>query len=124
VTDIDAGVPTAPTGTVRLSSVPSDKSPGGGSCTLSGTGHSASCQIVHTPTISRKFRTRTLTATYYGDDVHASSRSSGISQGVGPHATRASLSCGQPMLQVGESTSCTAVVTDISGAPVSPPPDR
>ena len=71
VTDTGSGTPTTPTGAVSFSS----DSPGGFSsstCTLSGSGTTASCQVSYTPS-SVGSGSHTITASYSGDSAHAAS---------------------------------------------------
>jgi hypothetical protein len=77
VTDTASTGPTTPTGTVSFAtSGPGFFSPG--TCTLSGSGPSASCSVTYTPsaTPSTPVRSDTITAIYSGDSTHTGSSGS------------------------------------------------
>jgi hypothetical protein len=73
VTDTASVAQTTPTGTVSFSSLPGPGAFGNTTCTLSGAGASADCQVTYTPAASTPVRTDTITATYNGDSTHAGS---------------------------------------------------
>ena len=115
VTDTDSGTPSTPTGTVGWSA--------GGqgtfsatSCTLAGTGAAADCSVTFTPAASG---TPTVTATYGGDQRHASGIGSTQITGTA-RSTSMTVTCDTPVL-VGSGSACTATVRDTdSGAAVTP----
>ena len=73
VTDTAASAQTTPTGAVSFSSLPGPGAFSNPTCTLSGTGASANCQLTYTPAASTPVRTDTITATYSGDPSHSGS---------------------------------------------------
>ena len=73
MTDTATGAQTTPTGTVSFSSLPGPGAFSNSTCTLSGTGASANCQLTYTPAASTPVRTDTITATYNGDTTHTGS---------------------------------------------------
>ena len=78
-TDTDAGIKSAPTGTISFSSSGPGSFSNGGTCPLTPTGpDTASCQVTYTPesTPVTPVRSDTITATYSGDGTHASSQGS------------------------------------------------
>jgi Bacterial lectin len=74
VTDTGPGQAITPAGTVRVSGHLSD-SFAGSPCTLTGSGGTASCQVIYTP-IAFGLGQRTITAAYYGDETHHGSHGS------------------------------------------------
>ena len=118
VTDTDVGTPISPTGSIAFATNKSGRlSPG--SCTPAGSGASSSCQVVYMPTAVGNGQ-HTITASYPGDNVHAAGSGQTVLQ-VLPRATITTLSCQQSTLSVGQSTMCTATVTDTApGTPNTP----
>ena len=116
--DSDLGTPITPTGTVTFASNKSGKF-SAGSCSLAGTGASAGCHVTYT---AHKVVTgqHTITASYVGDGAHASGSGQTILQILG-RSTSTTLVCQQATLPVGQTTTCTATVTDTStGQAITP----
>src|SRR5439155_6242233 len=110
VTGIVVGA-TAPTPPGPLSSYADAATTAFASCTLSGTGRSASCSVTYTPTTAGA---HAITASYGGDATHEGS--SGVTAAavtVTKHPTTTSVSCSPATFPAGVSTTCTATVTDI-----------
>jgi DNA-binding beta-propeller fold protein YncE len=82
VTDTAPSGQTTPTGTVSFESSGPGSFSGGASCTLTGSGASASCSLTYTPstTPSTPVRSDTITAAYGGDSSHAASSGSTVVQ--------------------------------------------
>ena len=118
VTDDGIGEAT-PTGRVSLTSDSSGSFGSGASCTLSqSTAGTSSCQVTYTPSAANS-GSHLLTASYSGDDEHAS----GIGQtqvAINRVTTSTTLSCSPAPVAVGESAACTAAVT-ASDASAGPP---
>jgi streptogramin lyase len=118
VTDSPTTGPTTPTGTVNVAS-DSSGTFGSDPCTLSGTAATASCQVSFTPAAVGSGQ-HALTAAYSGDSNHATSTGS-ERLGVTARASITALTCSPRRMFVGESSACTATVTDIDlGTPVTP----
>jgi len=100
----------APSGTVSFSTDSAGSFGGAASCTLSvQSAGTSSCQVTYTPSAAGS-GTHTLTASYSGDDEHAS----GIGQAVvsiDRVTTSTSVSCSPAPVAVGQGTSCKATVT-------------
>src|SRR5438309_721911 len=111
VSDTSTTGATAPTGTVNLT--PS------GSCTLSGTGSSATCSASITPTAAGSL---SVTATYVpGTDTTHSASSGTTTVTVTTRSTTTSVACNPSTVVIGEATSCTATVTDTASGTSSTP---
>jgi hypothetical protein len=120
VTD-GSSTPVTPTGNISFSSNRMGTF-AGNPCTLSGTGDSSTCKVRYTPNRAGQFglATHTLTATYSGDTQHPVSSAQTTIAVVG-RATSTTVTCAPPSLLLGQSTNCTATVTDIdAGAPITP----
>jgi hypothetical protein len=78
VSEADSADPNTPTGTVSFTSSGPGSFSDSGSCTLSGSGGSASCSVTYTPdsTPATPVRSDTITASYGGDDLHTGSSGS------------------------------------------------
>jgi DNA-binding beta-propeller fold protein YncE len=113
-TDTGSGTPVTPTGIVTVkTSGPFSFS----ACTLSGTGASASCQVSYAPT-SYGSGQATLVAGYAGDShTHAASTGHTTLTVAGGTPTSTAVSCAPGALLVGQSTVCTATVSDASATP-------
>jgi hypothetical protein len=116
--DSDLGTPITATGTVTFASNKSGKF-SAGSCTLAGTGASAGCHVTYTPhqVVTGQ---HTITASYVGDGAHASGGAQTILLVLG-RSTSTTLVCQQATLPAGQTTTCTATVTDTStGQAITP----
>jgi YVTN family beta-propeller protein len=117
VTDTDAGTPVTPVGPVAFTTnrrgtfAPNP-------CYVSGTARTATCKITYTPTTAAG--QHTLTASYAGDARHSPSSGQTAIQ-VLARATTTTLSCQQNLLSVGQSTVCTATVTDTAPGTATTP---
>ena len=120
VTDRGPAAPVTPTGSVQFAS-DSSGSFSGSSCTLAATSTTgvASCQVSYTPSAVGSGH-HTITGTYGGDSVHRLS-SGQAHVAVGLRSTRTSVSCMPGSVVVGQSSSCTATVTDRGAAPLVTP---
>jgi hypothetical protein len=108
VTDVVVGAPaTTPTGTVSFST-DSGSFSGGGSCTLSGSGPSASCSVSYTPTVVGP---HTITATYGGDATHSGSSGTTVVTAT-LRLTSTTVICSPNPVIEDAPTTCTATVTD------------
>jgi Bacterial Ig-like domain (group 3)/FG-GAP repeat len=100
----------APTGTVNFSTDSAGSFGSAPSCALSeASAGTSSCQVTYTPSAAGSGR-HTLTASYSGDDEHAS----GIGQtvvSINRVTTSTTVSCRPAPVAVGQSTNCTATVT-------------
>lgn len=122
VTDTGLGAATTPTGTVGFSSDSSGAFSGpGSSCTLSGSGASASCTVDYTPSAVGS-GTHKITAAYGGAATHAASSGSaqltvaaGGGGGGGSTATATSLESSTNPAITGEQVTYTATVTPVPG---------
>lgn len=118
VTDTSA-TPANPSGTVSFSSTTSKASFSGSPCTLApvASSNSAStCQVTYTPIGS----TSTVTASYGADPGHTTSSGQTVVKIV-YRTTKTTLRCDQATLSIGQSTSCTATVTDTAPGQTSTP---
>jgi hypothetical protein len=117
VTNVDVGTPVPPTGSVTFSSDGAGTF-SAGSCSVSGTGATATCQVSYTPNPGSEGQ-HTITADYLGDNSHLASAASFVLT-VGTRSTSASLSC-IGRLHVGKLITCTVTVVDTSpGTPMTP----
>ena len=122
VTDTATGGASTPTGSVSFTSDTAGGSfSSSGSCTLTGTGTAgqASCSASYTPGQVGS-GSHGIAASYGGDPTH------GISSGqttvaVTTRSTSTSVSCSPSTVAVGQTTSCTATVTDIAAGTASTP---
>src|SRR5437867_3074028 len=73
VTDNETGTPITPSGTVTFASSGSGTFSPAASCTLTGTGPTATCSVTYTPAPVGGNETQTITATYGGDETHLGS---------------------------------------------------
>src|SRR5207245_760377 len=90
------------------------------SCTLSGTGSSASCSVTYTPTTAGA---HAITASYGGDATHdGSSRATAAAGTATTHPTTTSVNCSPATFLAGAPTSCTATLTDVVVAATATPP--
>src|SRR5712692_3415249 len=105
VTDTSPGTATAPTGAMTFTP--------GGPCTLA----SGSCSVNITPTA---VGTVNVSANYGGDSTHGPS-TGGTAVTVSKRSTGTSIGCSPNPVNLAQSTTCTATVTDSSpGAPSTP----
>jgi hypothetical protein len=118
VTDTDAGAPITPTGNVSFAPGKTGKlSPA--SCTLSGSGASAGCQVSYTPTAVGNGQ-QSISASYAGDSAHAAGTAQTIVQVI-RRSISAIVICQQSTLAVGQTTTCTATITDTAaGQAITP----
>jgi len=88
VTDTSTFGPTTPTATVSMSSSGPGGFTGAGSCTLGGSGSSASCSVAYTPDSmpSSPVRNDTITASYDGDETHKASTGTTLVTVISPTA--------------------------------------
>src|SRR5947199_309816 len=85
------------------------------SCTLSGTGSSASCSVTYTPTTAGA---HAITASYGGDATQADAHTAAAAAVTDiERPTTTSINCTPASFTPGASTSCTATVTDVVVAP-------
>ena len=118
VTDAGSGAPVMPTGQVSFAT-DSLGSFAGNPCTLAGSGGSATCQVIYTPTAVGSGQ-HALTATFSGDNAHVGSSGQTI-VAVALRATRTRIRCRPRTIGARASTVCTATVSDrVPGAPVAP----
>ena len=117
VTDTASSGQTTPSGTLSFSSNSAGSFSSGASCTLSGSGASASCQLAYTPTAVGS-GTHQISASYGGDATHAtSSGNTNVTvTAATKHPTATTVSCSPGSVSVGNPTSCTATVTDTASA--------
>ena len=117
VADTAVGAAVTPTGSVTFgSSAAGTFSPG--SCSVSGTGATATCKVSYTPSPGSEGR-QTVTANYLGDNSHSGSASNFLLT-VGTRSVSTTLSCAPPF-DVFKPTTCTVTVTDTSpGTPIAP----
>jgi hypothetical protein len=122
VTDNDSGTPSRPSGTVTFTL---DADPDGDagaftpvSCTLPATGPNQ-CSVTYTPTAVGD-GTHTVRATYGGDASHFGSTGT-TDVTVTKRTTATSVSCSPGSFEAGDSTTCTATVSDTdSGTKTTP----
>ena len=108
VNDIDIAPALTPAGTVTI---------GGSSCTLAGSGASASCSVTLSFGASGP---QTITADFAGNSVHAPSQAT-ASLGVNPRQTSTKVTFSKNPVVVNESVTATATVTDIDAGTQSAP---
>ena len=118
VTDSDSGTPITPSGSVGFAASKSGKF-GASSCPLSGSGSVASCQVSYAPSAFGNGQ-QTIAATYSGDSAHAGS-SGQMTLVVQARSTGTTIGCQEAALTVGQSTLCTATVTDTAPGPAITP---
>jgi Bacterial Ig-like domain (group 1)/Bacterial Ig-like domain (group 3)/Calx-beta domain len=118
VTDTGSGTKTTPTGTVSWGSSPAGTF-AANQCTLSPTGTLgvASCSVGYTPSSAGA---NVVTASYGGSLAHEASQGQTTVQ-VAKRATQTAVTCTPGSVAAGESTNCTATVTDASGGSKSTP---
>ncbi|MEA2423392.1 MAG: hypothetical protein QOF55_2491 [Thermoleophilaceae bacterium] len=109
VTDTDAGTKSTPTGTVTIAS--------SGTCTLSGSGATASCHVAYVPPA---VGANSVNATYNGDALHASSSGSTTVTGT-KRVTDTQVTCSPATVVLGTSSNCTATVSDSGAGSASAP---
>src|SRR3989454_3121833 len=114
VTDTSPAPTTTPTGTVSFTNTGSAGTLSVPSCTLA----SGSCSVTFTGTATG---TATVSATYGGDSIHSGSGPTSFPITVNPRATSTSVSCVSSTTVVGNATSCTATVADISPGTATTP---
>src|SRR2546425_2509888 len=116
VTDTSS-TPTTPTGIVTLNA--GNGTFTGAPCTLAGTGATGSCSVNYTlkPIAAR---TDIVTGTYAGDVAHSGSSGSFSLTVTTGAPTATTLSCNPSTVPIGQTTTCTASVTDTSGTPTTP----
>ena len=108
-----------PGGVVRFGSGGAGSFAAGGSCALSGSGASASCSVLYTPS---GVGSDTITASYGGDASHAGSSGSTVLV-VGPAVGGGAsvvVACSPGTVMAGQSTRCTVKVASLSGGGPSP----
>jgi Ca2+-binding RTX toxin-like protein len=123
VTDDSPGTPSTPTGSVGGFDSNGSGSFGGGPCDLAQTGPGvATCSFSYTPSAIGT-GSQTLSAQYGGDSTHAGEiLSSGfVFLGVSTRSTSTSVSCSPATVIFGQSTTCTATVTDTAAGTASTP---
>ena len=121
VTDISPGTPSTPTGTVSVSQSPATGGTlsNGGTCTLVGSGATATCPITFTPSLGQE-GTDTLTATYPGDANHSPSAGTTTVTAT-QRSTSTSVVCTPSSTTPNTSTHCVITVADTSaGTGVTP----
>ena len=122
VSDTYSGPPVTPTGVVRFH----DPGPGAvftpNPCTLTGSGASASCQVGYTASrlSPRRPAIRMITASYGGDAVHAGSNGQTTVQ-LTLRSISMTIGCQATVLSIGQSTVCTALVSDTAAGQASVP---
>ena len=116
VTDSDSGTKVTPTGSVSITSSPlADGSLSASSCTLTGSGATASCTVQYTPSVTSGGIT--LSANYPGDSAHKSS-SGYTTFSASKRSVTVTMACNP---QYSASTVCVVTVTDNSGGTQSIP---
>jgi hypothetical protein len=111
-----------PSGTVSFASGGSGGFGTAGTCMLAGSGGSASCSVLYTPTAVGS-GTHTITTRYAGDAMYAGSTGTTtvtVSLAV-KRATSIAVACSPGMVAPGSSTSCMVTVTDVAGGAPAPP---
>src|SRR2546425_1117111 len=99
--------PVPPSGTVNWSHT-NTGSFSNTSCTLNG-GTPSICQVTYAPTASGSHE---ITASYQGSAIHAVSTSTPVTVTVGANPTSTTVNCTPSTLTIGDSTQCTATITD------------
>jgi hypothetical protein len=113
VTDTASGGATTPTGTVSFTATTPGSFTGDAECTLAAgsTTGSATCQDSFTP--SGGSASYTVTGTYSSDPTHSASHGTSSSlTATAPDTTQTAVSCSPSSITLGNSTACTATVTD------------
>jgi hypothetical protein len=110
----------APTGTVTFSSNGGGGFGGGGAtCKLTGSGASADCSVIYTPTAVGS-GVHTLTAKYSGDNAYPpGSATTTVTVATRPDSM--TVACSPTKLTAGTTTACTATVSDVAGGAPQPP---
>ena len=108
-----SGTPTTPTGWVTFNETGAPGSLNPSSCTLA----NASCSVTFTPSSPGN---ATITGVYSGDSSHISS-SGKTTLTANKRSTSTAVACVPSSVAVGQSTSCSASVTDISPGNVTTP---
>ncbi len=118
VTDLSASPALTPGGTVVFitSGNGAFASP---SCNLGGTGTTGTCSVTYTPS-GVTAGTEVITGDYLGDLGHISATNSFSLTIKIVHASSVALSCTPSTVVVGQTTSCTATVNDVSNNPSTP----
>src|SRR2546425_473890 len=116
---ISTGLSLPPTGTVGFTT--SGTATFATSCTLVAvTTATALCSVTYTPT-GTSARTDTITANYVGDSTHAtSSYTFSLDVTSSLDSTSTTVSCTPSRIVLGQTSSCTATVTDTSTSPTMP----
>src|SRR3989454_4349898 len=116
---ISTGLSLPPTGTVGFTT--SGTTTFATSCTLVAvTTATALCSVTYTPT-GTSARTDTITANYVGDSTHAtSSYTFSLDVTSSLDSTSTTVSCTPSRIVLGQTSSCTATVTDTSTSPTMP----
>jgi len=118
VTDTTAGTPVTPTGSVTFGSSGAGTF-SSASCSLSGTGATASCLVGYTPAPGTE-GTQTITVNYLGDSIHLGSLAASFPITAEQRSTSTILSCSSPF-HVKTPITCTVTVVDTSpGNPLTP----
>ncbi len=116
VTDTTLTNPTTPSGTVQfVIGVGGTFQNNRSTCTLSGTGATASCSVMYGP---NTYDERPVVGRYGGDGTHVAGR--GSTQFFATRLTSTAVDCSPSNVRVGETTTCTVGVTDISDTNVPP----
>ena len=89
-------------------------------CTLGGTGATATCSTTYTPTVVGT-GSHQLTASYAGDTNHSAAATANTTITVTVRTTSTTISCHPITIVVNNSTSCTVTVTDTSPGTASTP---
>ncbi len=119
VTDTAAGTALTPSGTVTLTSSQTGDTGHNGTCSLSGGGGSASCDVTLTP--QSPAGARNVGASFPASSNHAaSSDGSPFSLTANLRTTTTSVSCASPVV-VNQGSTCTATVTDTATGTASSP---
>jgi hypothetical protein len=114
---------TAPTGTVGFKTSGEGSFSGEAKCTLEKlTTNSSSCSVKYTPSeaTKQKERTDTITAEYEGDETHETSEEA-TTVTVLTHETATGVNCSPSSFLLGQSTTCTATVTDTASSGATAP---
>jgi hypothetical protein len=117
VTDVDSGTPSTPSGSVTFETTGLGSfSPS--SCSLLGTGATATCKVGFTPAPGSEGQQK-ITADYLGDSDHLASTGT-FALTASPRSTSATLSC-QSAPTPGKAVTCAVTVKDTSkGTPITP----
>ena len=111
--------PPTPDGVVSFSSAGPGTFTPASVCTLAGSGATATCAVTYTPTAIGS-GSHAVTATYGGNGSYpGSSGSTNLS--VTPRPTSVAVTCSPAPVASGQTTTCTATVTDQLGAAAGPP---